>query len=187
MILLLLLLLISVVAAPEIPSPRLAGGAISPQKPAVQNLLPSPTGYVNDYAHALNDDTRVQIEQALAEFKKRSKIDFKIALLSSTGGQPITDYSKLVFQQWNIGAGGEGILLLVAIEDHQWRLHISRGLSRDLSEEKIREVGALMNPLFGQEHYGDGIRRGVEAIIKTLAARRGFAPINIPAPLLPTE
>jgi uncharacterized protein len=159
----------------------------SPTRQAVQSPLPLPTGHVNDYAHALNDDTREQLEQALAELKKRSKIEFAVALVNTTGGKPIVDYSKAVFQSWNVFSDGDGILLLLAIEDHQWRIQTTRGLARDLSDEKIKDVGALMNPSLGQGHYGDGLRRGVEAIIKVLAAKRGFAPISIPAPLLPGD
>jgi uncharacterized membrane protein YgcG len=76
-------------------------------------------------------------------------------------------------------------MLLLAIDDRQWHIQTTRGLTRDLPAEKIKDVGALMNPPLGQEHYGDGVQRGVEAIIKVLAAKRGFAPISIPAPLLP--
>jgi|SRR5882672_3213888 len=158
----------------------------SPTKQTVHSPLPAPTGHVNDLAHALNDDTREQLEQALVELQKRSKIDFVVALVNTTNGLPIFDYSKSVFQGWNVGGTGDGILLFLAIDDHQWRLHTTRGLTRDLPEEKIKEVGALMNPLLGQDQYGNGLRRGVEAIVKALAAKRGFAPISIPAPLLPS-
>jgi hypothetical protein len=65
---------------------------------APQGPLPAPTGHVNDYAHALNEDTREQLEQALGELKKRSKIDFAVALVNTTTGKPILDYSKAVFQ-----------------------------------------------------------------------------------------
>lgn len=156
----------------------------SPTKQIAQSPLLPPTAHVNDYAHALSDDTREQLEQALVELKKRSKIDFAVALVNTTAGKPIVEYAKAVFQDWKVGGGGEGILLVVAIDDRQWRIQTTRGLTRDLPGEKIKDVGALMNPLLGQEHYGDGARRGVEAIIEILAAKRGFAPISIPAPLL---
>src|ERR1700682_5923719 len=179
MLFILLLLLSSTFAATE----RAQGGqragepkpGPTPTKPGVQSPLAPPTGHINDYAHALNDDTREQLEQALVELKKRSKIDFAVALVNTTGGKPILDYSKSVAQGWNIGSGGDGILLLLAIEDHQWRIQTTRSLTRDLAAEKIKDVGALMNPPFGQAHYGDGLRRGIEAIIKVLAAKRGFA------------
>jgi uncharacterized protein len=157
----------------------------SPTKQAPQGPLPAPTGHVNDYAHALSDDTREQLEQALGELKKRCRIDFAVALVNTTGGKPIVEFSKAVFQAWNVGGGGEGLLLLLAIDDHQWHIQTTRNLTRDLPGEKIKDVGALMNPSLGQAHYGEGVRRGVEAIIKVLAAKRGFAPISIPVPLLP--
>ena len=156
---------------------------VSPRQ-AQQVPLPAPAGHVNDYAHALNDSTREQLEQALTELKTRSKIEFAVALMNTTGGKPIVEYSKTIFQGWKIGGPGEGLLLLLAIEDHQWHIQTTRGLARDLTAEKIKDVGALMNPSLGQEHYSEGVRRGVEAIIKVLAVKRGFAPISIPAPLL---
>jgi hypothetical protein len=61
----------------------------SPARQGVQSPLPAPTGHVNDYAHALNDDTREQLEQALTELKNRSKIEFAVALVNNTGGKPI--------------------------------------------------------------------------------------------------
>lgn len=155
--------------------------------PPVISPLPPPTAHLNDYSQTLNDDTRAQLEQALVELEQRSKIQFAVVLVNTTGGKPIVDYSKAVADGWNVGHGGDGILLLLAIDDHQWRLQTTRALARDLPDEKIKEVSALMNPALGQQHYGDGIRRGVEAIIKILAVKRGFAPISIPAPLLPSD
>jgi uncharacterized membrane protein YgcG len=188
MILILLLLVSSTFAVPGgaqggKPEPK---PSPSPTK-TVQSPLPAPTGHVNDFAHALNDETREQLEQALVELQKRSKIEFAVALVNTTNGLPIFDYSKQVFQGWNVGKGGDGILLFLAVDDHQWRIHTTRGLTRDLTEEKIKEVGAQMNPLLGKGQYGNGLRRGLELIIKSLAAKRGFAPINIPAPLLPGD
>lgn len=186
MIFILLLLISSTFAAP---CGAQGGQRKSEPKPSptVLSPLPAPTGHVNDFAQALNDDTREQLEQALVELQKRSKIDFSVALVNTTNGLPVFDYSKKVFQGWNVGNGGDGILLFLAIDDHQWRIHTTRGLTRDLPDDKIKEVGAQMNPLLGQGQHGNGLRRGLEAIIKILAAKRGFAPISIPAPLLPGD
>lgn len=153
--------------------------------PSVQSPLPPPTGHVNDYAHALDDGLRIQIEQALAELKVRSQIEFAIAIVNTTGGQPIFDYSLAVGRGWGVGGPvGDGILLLIAIDDRQWRIQTSRKLERDLPDTKVKEAGEVMKAPFREGHYGEGVRRCVEELIKILAARRGFAPIRIPAPLL---
>ena len=154
--------------------------------PTTQASLPARSGQLNDFAHALNEDTRQQVEQALIEFKKRSQIDFVVVLVNSTEGKPIGEQAKALFQGWNVGGGTEGLMLLFATDDRQWRLHSNRAVTRDLPEDKIREVGTSMNPSLAREHYNDAVRRGVETVIKILAAKRGFAPIKIPAPLLPS-
>jgi uncharacterized membrane protein YgcG len=174
-----------------------AGGSFAQQQPEPAKTTPSAlqtnpqlpaarTGQINDFAHALNDDTRQQVEEALAELKKRSQIDFTLVLVNTTAGKPIGDFAKAIFQVWKIGGSGEGVLMLFATDDRHWQVQTSRGLTRDLADDKLREVGTLMNPSLAQEHYNDAVRRGVEGIIKILAARRGFAPIKIPAPLLPS-
>ena len=152
--------------------------------PSLPGPLPQPTGHVNDHANALDDGMRAQLEQALTELKVRAQIEFAIAIVNTTGGRPIFDYSLAVMRGWNVGAGGDGILLTIAIDDRQWCVQTSRKLERDLSNEKVKGAAEVMKAPFGEGHYGEGIRRGVVALIKILAAKRGFAPISIPEPLL---
>ena len=64
--------------------------------------LPKPTGLVNDYAGVLDDKTSKEIEDVLRELQKRAKIDFALAILKSTNGRKISDYSlALVYQSRN--------------------------------------------------------------------------------------
>lgn len=135
------IILLSLALGPE-PRAREAQAAQDSEpkttRQGVQSLLPRPTGHLNDYAHALNDDTREQLEQALVELKNRSKIEFAVALVNTTSGKPIVDYAKAVFQGWDVGSGGDGILLLLAIDDHQWHLQTTRSLARDLPAERLK-------------------------------------------------
>jgi len=182
-------LLIGAVATTDCARPSPAASEQRPNaanRKQIESPLPAPTGHVNDYAHALDDGMRAQLEQALVELRQRSQIEFAIAIVNTTGGQPIFDYSLAVARGWGVGGGerGDGIVLLIAVDDHQWRVQISRSLERDLPNEVVKQAGETMKAPFSEGHYGEGVRRCVESIIKTLAARRGFAPITIPAPLL---
>ncbi len=188
-----LVALLSICAALTATSCAQRSPAASEQRPAasatrkpVESPLPAPTGHVNDYAHALDEGIHAQLEKALVELKQRSQIDFAIAIVNTTGGQPITDYSLAVARGWGVGGGtrGDGIVLLIAVDDRQWRIQISRSLERDLPDSVVKEAGETMKAPFTEGQYGEGVRRCVESLIKTLAAKRGFAPINIPAPLL---
>lgn len=159
--------------------------APSPTRQSVQSPLPPPSGHVNDYVPAIDDGTHDRLEQALVELQKRSNINLVVAIVKSTGDQPIFDYSLAVARGWDVSTGRDGILLLVATDDRRWRIQTSRGLERDLPDQKVKDLGDLMNGPFSQQHYGEGISRCIEAMIKVLAEKRGFAPIKIPVPLLP--
>ncbi len=142
------------------------------------------SGFVNDFARAVDDDTHSVLENALGELKTKAQIDLAVVVLKTTSGQPVSNYSLSLAQTWNVGNGGDGILLLVAIDDRQWHIQVSRKLERDLPNDKVREIGDSMKPSFVQGRYGEGIRRCVDGLMKFLAAKRGFAPIIIPEPLL---
>ncbi|HJQ70576.1 MAG TPA: TPM domain-containing protein [Blastocatellia bacterium] len=138
--------------------------------------LPPPTGFVNDYSNVLDGDTKNRLETTLARLRERSNIEFAVALVYTTGGQPLNDYSLAVARGWKIGPKDSGgLLLLVVVKDHQWRIEVSRSLENDLPNDVALELGRLMNEPFRQQQFGEGITKCVAAIIKRLAERRGFA------------
>lgn len=148
---------------------------------AVQNIqspLPPPAGFVNDYANVLDESTKNQLESTLTLLKERSGIEFGIAVIDTTGGQPIKDYSLAVARGWGIGpkdtTKGGGLLLLIAVKDRKWRIEVSRSLEKDLPDDVSLEIGKLMNEPFRQQRYSEGVKVCVDAIIGRLAELRGF-------------
>jgi uncharacterized protein len=146
------------------------------QKP--QSPLPPPTGFVNDYSNVLDEATKHHLESTFTQLKERSAIEFAVVLVDTTEGQPINDYSMAVARGWGIGpedtTRGGGLLLLVAVKDKQWRIEVSRGLEKDLSNDVVLHLGRLMNEPLRQQKYGEGVKKGVDAIITRLVQRRGF-------------
>ena len=140
--------------------------------------LPPPTGFVNDYSNVLDGATKNRLESTLAQLKERSAIEFAVAIIDTTRGQPVSEYTKAVAHGWGIGpkdkAEGGGLLLLVAVKDKQWRIEVSRSLEKDLPNDVVLELGRLMNESFRQQKYGEGVKKCVDAIISRLAGQRGF-------------
>src|SRR5687768_7540119 len=101
----------------------------------IKGPLPPPTGLVNDYATVLDAESSVQLERALSELKEKSDIEFAVAIIETTGGQPIFDYSLALAKGWGIGprdtSKGGAVLFLVAIDDREWRIQVSRSLEKD--------------------------------------------------------
>src|SRR5216684_3411252 len=60
------------------------------------------TGHVNDFAHAIDDTTRQQLENTLENLKQKTGIQFDVATVETTGGQDIFDFSQQLAQSWNV-------------------------------------------------------------------------------------
>ena len=135
---------------------------------------PSPQiGYVADSASVMDQSSRKQLETTLAALKQRDKIDFAVVTVASTGDRSARDYSLDLARERNhqIHSGNEngGILLLVAVHDHNWQVQVSRSLEDKLTNEILKTLSGPMTDSFKQKRYGEGIIKYVNAIISKLA------------------
>ena len=152
--------------------------AISAQADTAQSPLPQPTGYVNDYANVIDADTKNRLETVLDNLKKRADIEVAVVTVRTTGGTDIFPYSLAVARGWGIGSPeGEknGLLLLVAIDDHKYFTQVSRHLEGDLPDSLAGQIEReKLVPKFKQQQYSQGIYDTVQTYVATLAEKRGF-------------
>jgi uncharacterized protein len=177
--LILLIAVLGTTGQPALPNQK---ENVSGAEQRIESPIPPPTGFVNDYSNVLDDLTKRDIESTLARLKARSAIEFAVVTIDTTGGRPIEDYALAVARGWGIGpkdsAKGGGLLLLVAVKDRQWRIEVSRSLEKDLPNDVVLKLGQVMKEPFRQQKYGEGVRKGVDAIIARLAERRGFVMMD---------
>jgi uncharacterized protein len=141
--------------------------------------LPPPTGYVNDYANVIDATTKEHLTAILNNLKDRADIEFAVVTIPTTGDTPIFEYSLAVARGWGIGSkDGEknGLLLVVAVNDHKWQVQVSRHLEGDMPDSLAGEIGRqrLTDP-FRRGDYGQGITSFVQTVEATLAEKRGFS------------
>ena len=107
-----------------------------------------------------------------------------MAIIETTGGADINDYSMSVARGWGVGPPkgqeGGGLLLLIAVKDRKWRIQVSRALEADLPNEATAEIGDRMRPHFSRGDYGAAVNECVEGVVRRLAARRGFDAEDVP-------
>jgi uncharacterized protein len=143
------------------------------------NLLPSPTGFVNDYAAVFDSDSKSRLESLLAKLKEKANVEFAVVTVNTTNGQPIFDYSLGVARQWGVGpkdtSQGGGLLLMLAIKDRQWRLQVSRSLEKELPDDVCKQLGEESTELYHQGRYVEGIEKYVNAIIRRLEGSKKFS------------
>lgn len=147
-------------------------------KAEASNLLPNPTGFVNDYAAVFDSDSKTRLESLLVKLKEKANIEFAVVTVKTTNGQPISDYSLAVAKQWGVGPKdpeGGGLLLMFAIQDRQWRLQVSRRLEKDLPDDVCKQLGEESTELYQQQRYVEGIEKYVNAIIRRLEETRKFS------------
>src|SRR5882672_2646282 len=96
----------------------LSGRSPADAQPA-QSPLPSPTGYVNDYAGVIDAAAKDRLETTLGNLDRQQQIQFAVVTVDTTGGQDIFDYSQAVAGGWGIGSKDTqkaSLLLLIAIK-----------------------------------------------------------------------
>jgi uncharacterized membrane protein YgcG len=143
----------------------LAPSAASPSTPV------KATGYVTDDAKVLDGSTRKQLETILAALKERKKIDFSVVIVSSTGDKSVRDQSLALARERknnSIEDNVSGLLLLVAVDDRNWHIQISRNLEARLTPEILTNLSTPMTDSFREKQYGEGIIKYVNAIIAKL-------------------
>jgi uncharacterized protein len=140
--------------------------------------LPAPKGYVNDFAGVIDPATKERMEAILTNLKRREDIEVAVVTVRTTGGQEIFDYSLRVARGWGIGSPeGEknGLLLLIAVDDRNYFIQVSRHLEGDLPDGLVGEVGRRMREPFREGRYGEGLMTAVQTLVATIAEKRGFS------------
>ena len=75
-----------------------------------------PQGYVSDFAHVLDAQSRAQLETYCGRVEQATGVQMAMVTIDSLEGAPIEDFSNSLFRKWGVGKKGkdEGIMLLLA-------------------------------------------------------------------------
>src|SRR2546423_8388371 len=164
--------------------------------------IPQPTGEaVNDFAGVIDPQTKQRLETILTNLKKLQNIEFGVVTVKTTGGMDIFDYALAVGRGWGIGpreGDQQGLLLIVAIDDHKYYTLVSRHLQGELTDGLVGSIQRqYLVPAFRAGNYGEGLMQTARAYIDTLAEKRGFStaeiyqepsrPAPTPSPYRPTS
>ena len=167
-----LLRLIIVLAAMVAPAVALRAQDSAGDGPAV----PAPVGFVNDHADKLDEPTRAKLEAFLDQVRQKTGAEFAVLIMPSTAPMDPSEYKTRVFERWGLGKKGEdnGLLMLVALQEHQVRFETGYGLEGVLPDGlQSRIFREEMAPRFRQNDWAGGIIAGVLACATRIAAEKG--------------
>jgi uncharacterized protein len=129
--------------------------------------IPAARGYVNDTAGLLSPETKGQVENFLADFRRSDSTQIAVLTIPSLEGEDLEGYSVRVAQAWGIGQKGKdnGALLLVAKEERAVRIEVGYGLEDRLTDLLAgRIVDQEIVPRFKQGDFDGGVKAGVQAM-----------------------
>jgi uncharacterized protein len=133
--------------------------------------FPALSGRVVDQANIIQPGTRSAIEQKLADLEAKSGIQLVVATVSSLEGQDIEPYANELFRHWQLGekTKNNGVLLLVAPNEHRVRIEVGYGVEKTLTDALSRVIIVnAITPRFKSGDFSGGISRGVDDIITVL-------------------
>lgn len=126
---------------------------------------------VHDDAHVLRQETIDQLEKQLAQYEDSTSNQIAILITSSLEGESIEDYSIKVAEKWALGKKDKdnGVLLLIAVDDHKMRIEVGEGLEGVLTDAlSSRIIRNEMAPNFRRGDYDSGVIAAINGIIKAI-------------------
>lgn len=133
--------------------------------------LPSPIGFVNDFAGVLTADQKTTLEASLQEYEKQTQNEITVVFVKSLDGEDIEGFTVRLFEEWKIGKKGQdnGILFFASVEDRQMRIEVGYGLEPLLTDGSAGVIiRDFITPEFKKGDYYAGAAAGVAEIQKNL-------------------
>jgi uncharacterized protein len=134
--------------------------------------FPALTGRVVDEAGIIPAATEVSLEQKLKGLEDATGDQLVVVTLKSLQGYEIADYGYQLGRAWQIGEKGKdnGVLLIVAPNEHDVRIEVGYGLEGDLTDAVSRLIiEQSILPKFRAGDMAAGIAAGTDDIIKVLS------------------
>lgn len=136
-------------------------------------VSPNDTFYVYDGASVLSEETEQYIFNHSRELDSKTGAQIVVVTIPSLEGQSLEEYATTLFRQWGIGAAekNNGLLLLCAVEDRQFRVEVGYGLEGDLPDGKTgRMQDTYIIPLLKENQFDAGIKNGYTAFLQEVSA-----------------
>ena len=152
--------------------------ALSTVTPLAQSgQLPSPTSHISDLAGVIDPQTKTRLESLLANLKEKTKIELYVAMVDSTDGQPIDEFSQRLANEWNIAGKNtrtRTLLMVVSAASKSSFTRFSRAVQGQLPDGVLGEMSYRMRGPLNDGRFTEAIDGGVHVFVNALAEKIGF-------------
>ena len=131
--------------------------------------MPQLHEHVTDFTNTLAYSDWRPLETQLQHFEDSTSTQIAVVIISSLGGEEISDLSLKIAEANKIGQKGKnnGLLILIAKDDKQIRFEVGYGLEGSLPDAVCDQiVRNEMRPQFREGNYYGGIQAAIDDVIK---------------------
>ncbi len=126
---------------------------------------------VHDEAHVLRPETVDLLEKKLKTYEDSTSNQIAILIVQSLDGDVLEGYSLRVAEKWKLGKKGKdnGVLLLIAVDDHKMRIEVGQGLEGVLTDAQSNRITRNeIAPNFRRGNYDAGVLAAITAMEKAI-------------------
>ncbi len=151
----------------------------------LKNLKPQ--GYVNDFAGVISPDARNRLTALCTDVDQKAQSQIAVVTVHNLDGDSVEDFTNRLGDQWGVGhKTSRGVLILLAVDDHRYRVEVGYGLEGILNDAKVGDFGRAIVPALRRGDYSSAVLQLTWSVASVIAQDRGVtlsgAPPAQPAP-----
>lgn len=134
--------------------------------------LPKPTDYVSDFAHVLSPEAIARIDNLCSQLDhSAAKAQIAVVTVRNLDGDDAADWASRLEDKWHMGMKGSdrGVLILLAVDDHKYRIDVGYGLEGILPDGKVGDIGREMRIDLRQNDFDDAVMLAVGEVGQVIA------------------
>ncbi|MFL6588604.1 MAG: TPM domain-containing protein [Chthoniobacterales bacterium] len=147
---------------------------VAAQASAAEVIPPKPPAYFNDYANVVSKEKALALNEKLAQFERDTSNQVVVAVYRKMeSDSSIEDFAQRIAQSWGVGqkgqSGGNGVVLLVFIDDRKISIQVGYGLEGALPDVTAFDIRTRhITPRFRTGDYTGGLDEGIDLILKAI-------------------
>ncbi len=133
--------------------------------------------YVNDSANLLEDDTKEYIINMNKKLEEKTGAQIVVVTIQNLEGKSLEEYATELFREYGIGDKDKnnGVLLLCALEEREFRIEVGYGLEGVLTDGKTGRIqDSYIIPYLKDNNFNEGIKNGFNAILTEVENEYGI-------------
>ena len=134
--------------------------------------LPAPTDYVSDFAHVLSPEATERLDSICSQLDhSAANAQIAVVTVKTLDGDDPADYADQLETRWKMGKKGSdrGVLVLLAVNDHKYRIEVGYGLEGILPDGKVGDIGRSMIPDLRNNDFDGAMTLAVGQVAEDIA------------------